>query len=307
LKKPDDQGEQSLQRARQVAAVWRWLPAFRAVAESEHLPTAAGLLHVSPSALSRTIRLLEEELGVPLFRREGGRISLNDEGQALLRAVRDAMRRVDDGLQSISGELMRGAVRVATGGLATHAFVLPALIALRRDYPALSFHLSSTPRDLAASLLRGELDVSFQSVPFAHPDLVTEDMGTHANAVFCGPGHPLYEAPSPTRDQILAHPFAAPPPDAHGQTFEGWPTGVPRTVVLQLWSIQQGLDVCGRGAMLAVLPAVLARADPRPLRALPFEGISPSQLLAIYRKNIGGSGPIEAVIAAVRAAVHAES
>ena len=43
-----------------VERIWNWLPAFRAVAETEHLPTASDLLHVTPSALSRTIRLLEQ-------------------------------------------------------------------------------------------------------------------------------------------------------------------------------------------------------------------------------------------------------
>ena len=44
-----------------VSRIWNWLPVFRAVAETEHLPTASELLYVTPSALSRTIRLLEKD------------------------------------------------------------------------------------------------------------------------------------------------------------------------------------------------------------------------------------------------------
>ncbi len=58
-----------MERLRRVASFWNWLPAFRAVAETEHLPTAAEALFVSPSALSRAIRLLEKDVGQPLFRR----------------------------------------------------------------------------------------------------------------------------------------------------------------------------------------------------------------------------------------------
>ncbi len=47
--------------------IWAWIPVFRVVAETEHLPTAAARLHVSPSALSRTVRLVEDTLGEELF------------------------------------------------------------------------------------------------------------------------------------------------------------------------------------------------------------------------------------------------
>ena len=42
--------------------LWSWLPAFRFVAETEHLPTASDLLYTSPSALSRTVKQLEGAL-----------------------------------------------------------------------------------------------------------------------------------------------------------------------------------------------------------------------------------------------------
>ena len=57
--------------------IWSWLPVFRVVAETQHLPTAAKRLHVSASALSRTIRLIEESLEQPLFVRTSRRILLN--------------------------------------------------------------------------------------------------------------------------------------------------------------------------------------------------------------------------------------
>ena len=71
---------------KKLGDVWPWLPVFRVVAETEHLPTAAARLHVSPSALSRTIRLVEEALGEELFVRSARRIVLNSAGQRLLAA-----------------------------------------------------------------------------------------------------------------------------------------------------------------------------------------------------------------------------
>lgn len=84
---------------------------FWAVAKEEHLTRAAERLHVSQSALSAQIRQLEEQLGQPLFNREGRRLILTEAGhialnyaetifragsemQALLRAGQSSQRRV---------------------------------------------------------------------------------------------------------------------------------------------------------------------------------------------------------------------
>ena len=57
---------------------------------------AARAEHVTPSSLSRSLGLLEEHLGRKLLDRVGRNVKLNAEGETLLAAVRDAMRRIDD-------------------------------------------------------------------------------------------------------------------------------------------------------------------------------------------------------------------
>jgi len=82
-----------------ICWVWRWLPAFQAVASTQHLPTAAERMLVTVSALSRTIKHLEEQLGEPVFERVGRRLSLNERGRTLLEATEVAMRAVESGLE----------------------------------------------------------------------------------------------------------------------------------------------------------------------------------------------------------------
>lgn len=89
------------ERFRRVMQVWNWLPAFRGVAEHESIHRAAAALAISPSALSRTVKLLEDALGLALFLRQpGGALRLTAHGERLLLATRDAMRLVDDGLDA---------------------------------------------------------------------------------------------------------------------------------------------------------------------------------------------------------------
>src|SRR2546428_9641776 len=79
-------------------AVWSWLPAFRAVAETQHVGKAAKLLRVTPPAVSRTVRLLEDYIGAQLFSRAGRQLVLNSAGAPLLAPIREAMRPVEAGL-----------------------------------------------------------------------------------------------------------------------------------------------------------------------------------------------------------------
>ena len=88
-------------RVQRLARLWSWLPAFRVVAETEHLPSAASALGTSPPGLSRMVKLLEHDLGEPLFARTAGRLRLNAAGELFLDHVRDAMRLLDDGLQTL--------------------------------------------------------------------------------------------------------------------------------------------------------------------------------------------------------------
>lgn len=98
----------ALENHRRIAQVWNWLPAFRAVAEYESIQRAALALSVSPSSLSRTIKLLEEQLGTPVFIRTTSGVSLTDAGRELLAGTRDAMRRVDEALPATERRLRVG-------------------------------------------------------------------------------------------------------------------------------------------------------------------------------------------------------
>src|SRR5690606_41108669 len=74
------------------------LPAFRAVAELENLRAAAERLHLSHSAVSQQIRVLEQQLGFALFDRQGRRVFLNCSGRALLCSVQNALPELDSGM-----------------------------------------------------------------------------------------------------------------------------------------------------------------------------------------------------------------
>ena len=295
-----------MERLRRVASFWNWLPAFRAVAETEHLPTAAEALFVSPSALSRAIRLLEKDVGQPLFRRTGRRIELNDAGKCFLDAVRDGMRMVHAGLEHLRSAGLDGRALVASAGLVTTAYVVPALTALRRSHPKLiPMIVSFAPSELGRHLMQGELDVAFLSDKLDPQGLADVHLGTEPTGIYCGPDHPLYRRQRPSLEAVLEHEFVAPVPDPQGQTHEGWPSEVTRRIGMHVDQMRVGLDVCASGDFLAVLPDAVARSrgDGAALRRLPLDLVPPVQLFAYHRPTLGPDGRAEAIVAAVQSQI----
>ncbi len=297
-----------MERLQRISRFWNWLPAFRAVAETQHLPKASEGLHLSPPALSRAVRLLEQDMGVPLFRRVGRRIELSEAGEKFLPYLRDAMRLIHDGLLALEGRKLQGRVVIGSGGVLTTAHLLPALETLQEKYPdfvpiLLSFQASS----IVSALLAGRIDAAFLSEE-VHDDRIERIPLGHAPcSLWVGRGHPFF-GKSPSLDQVLTQPFVAPPPPDTGGMDEGWPPDLPRKVGVHVDQMRIGLDFCLKGRFIAVLPNEVARphAEGDRLWRLPLDLVPDVPLFAYTRKRLRGESMADLLVEAVQRQVDGE-
>jgi len=287
-------------RARRVQDLWSWLPAFRAVAETEHLPTAAKRLHVTPSALSRSVRLLEQELGHPLFHRVGRNLKLSDAGEAFLAAVRDAMRLVDDGMAAVTGGRLDGALAVASPDAVLPA-VLDVAATLGTQHPGLVVHIHQVRvSDAPARLLDGQLDVALVGVSIEHERLTREGLGALSCGLYVGPGHALYQQTDVELADVVRHPFVALTPSRDGAP-DPWPATIERVVTLYVERMGIARATCFRGEHIAVLPDVLTRADDELFR-LPIDDVTqPLPLFSLQRQTLMPGGKAEVFLDSLRA------
>lgn len=274
------------------------------MAETEHLPTAAGQLQVSAQALSRSIKLLEAELEVQLFRRVGRRIRLSNAGDQLLETLRSSMRILDEGIAELRGSALEGPATIAA--LAHHAWllVLPALELLRDRAPALiPSVLSLDVVEARARLRSGAVDVAIEEQPLADPGFEVEPLIALRYGVWCGAGHPLFDRADLDLDAICETPFVVPP---EGIT-DGWPAQMRRRVGVRVSSFQLALELCLEGSFLAMLPDAVARANRsgRPLRRLPVEIGEPHPLYMSYRRPLRQHRVTEVVCQSLRDAAAA--
>jgi DNA-binding transcriptional LysR family regulator len=113
------------------------LQAFVAVGREKSFTKAAAKLGVSQSALSQTIRQLEERLGVRLLTRTTRSVSPTEAGERLLQTVAPRFEEIDAELRAVRElrEKPAGTIRITATEYATDTVLLPKLAKLLREYP----------------------------------------------------------------------------------------------------------------------------------------------------------------------------
>jgi DNA-binding transcriptional LysR family regulator len=116
---------------------WAALAAFTIVAEERSFTRAAARLGVSPSALSHTMRRLEERLRIRLLARSTRSVSTTEAGERLVSRLRPALEDISHAVDDLGSLLERpsGHIRISASRSAARAVLAPALPRFVRDYP----------------------------------------------------------------------------------------------------------------------------------------------------------------------------
>jgi LysR family glycine cleavage system transcriptional activator len=126
------------------------LPTFRAVAQLSSLRAAAEQLHLTHSAISQQIRLLEQQLGFELFDRRGRRVVLNAAGAVMLAAVESALAQLDEAVRVATTPETEQLLRITMLSSFAQHWLLPRIPRWRARHPsiALEIHTSHQVMDL---------------------------------------------------------------------------------------------------------------------------------------------------------------
>ena len=172
----------------------RQLEIIRLVAETGSFTAASRQLHVSQSAVSRQILLLEEELREPLFLRLGRRVRLTAAGEALLQLSRRVLADVRDTTTSIVEQhrKLTGAIHLG-GGMTVCLHVFPSMLKeYRRHHPEVDVKLTTGGTPLLVERLRaGALDVALLTLPVEGADLTQVPVMNEELLLVTHPSHPL--------------------------------------------------------------------------------------------------------------------
>ena len=174
---------------------FRQIEAFIVVLEQESFTRAGDLLHLTQSAVSQLIRRLEEEIGEPLFVRNGRKVRPTRTGGELLPAALEILRwrhvfveRTMSVPEQITGGLRVGTSSAAAGFLWARTFQ-----AFAHVYPNIELDVRSTQQTMNTmeDLLNGELDVGILPFPIPHSRLTGHILGHQEALLVASPDHPL--------------------------------------------------------------------------------------------------------------------
>ena len=245
----------------------RQLEIIRAIADTGSFTAAGEKLHVSQSAISRQILLLEEELGEPVFHRIGRRIRITPAGESLLQLSHRVFQDLQETVSTISEkrDSLSGTIRLV-GGMTVCLYVFPTLLAeVRRVHPHLDLKVTVGSAERSIAMLRsGAGDLGMITLPVEATDLVSVPVLQEELLLITYPAHPLAKKKSIT------------PADLDGQDFVLFETGsitrrlveqffaregVGAEVIMETENVEIIKAMVRNGLGISIIPAQAAASD----------------------------------------------
>ncbi|HEX5832110.1 MAG TPA: LysR substrate-binding domain-containing protein [Gemmatimonadaceae bacterium] len=183
---------------------------FAAVAEHGGFSRAAAALRVSQPAVSKAVRSLEAQVGLPLLERQARGVRLTEAGAALHARARELYaveRTAEEELLALRG-LERGVLRIGASTTVATYLVPPLLGRFRERHPGITLHVTSAnTRAVARLLLQRRLDTALVEGPVAHPRLAVRPWREDELVVIAPADHPLARARRVRAEALAAEPF----------------------------------------------------------------------------------------------------
>ncbi len=269
---------------------------IRTLHEEGSLTAAANALCLTQSALSHSVRKLEDHLGTPLWQREGRRLRLTQAGRYLLRVAERLLPQFEHAEQQLSGfaEGLRGSLRIGMECHPCYEWLLPVISPYLEAWPDVDVDVRQRFRfGGMAALLQHDIDVLVTPDPLVHAGLVFEPVFDFELVLAVSQRHPLANVasivPGHLADQtLLTYPVETDRLDVFTQFL--LPAGVRprhhRTV--EATEILLQLVAAGRG--VAVLPRWMIQAHRQAFKLgavrLGASGIAKQICLGLRREDL---------------------
>ena len=264
---------------------------FLTVAEKGSISAAAAVLHVAQSAISRQMRLLEDDLGGPLFHRSIAGVQLTDGGLMFLERARFIVREVESATTDVSNfnrgmrgfhRDVRGTVRMSSAPTVGQAIHGRLALDFRHRFPQVRLELTESPTDDALHrLTAGTIDLAIVSNPGNQEHVHFTPLVRQEIAVFCLPGSKLAARSSVQARELRKLPIIISLGLRHSLETEH---GVMQPVI-QIDGNEGAAQLTRADLGVAVLPSSVGRTSSiwQGLVAVPVRGFAVTRMLAVAK------------------------
>lgn len=237
---------------------------FLVLAQTQNMREASEILGISPPALSKAMKVLEEEVSAQLWTRDGRRIVLTDTGKMLYRKAPrlvQELRQLRDSLQTQSH--VERPVRIGTFEVFSTYFLTFLQTLEWKDQP-LELH-EFLPGEIEKYLLNGDIDFGITYMPIPDPDLDFLKVTAIEMGVFTVKGAFKGVAQQELPYVVPVMPLQGVPTKVRG--LDGWPEDAyKRKVLHQVTLLESALELCRQGRVAGYFPAFIANEHNKRVR-----------------------------------------
>lgn len=267
----------------------RLLDYFLILAEELHFTKAADRLGITQPTLSHQIRLLEHELGTPLFQRSGKKTFLTPAGIILMEHAQRVNHELDQArlkIGELSG-LKRGRLRIGCSG--NHLLTDP-LMSFHQLYPEIELTVMELATDEThAGLLANRLDLGVIFLPLDDDQLIRRPLFNEELILIISRRHQLAAAPEVSLSELEELPLILFQRKFLVRQMLDQAcllAGVTFKPVIELSTMDSQIRMAEQGAGATILPASYAEIITSPeLRIIPLVPSPRKEVGLVYRKS----------------------
>lgn len=260
----------------------RPLKHFLALSEALHFGRASEACHVSPSTLSRSIRQLEESVGVPLFERDNRHVALTRHGEAFQRFARETLAQWEALRLSLMSDAahLTGEISIYCSVTASYSFLYALLSEFRGRHPGIELKLhTGDPAEAMARVLAGDEDMAITPRPRQAPEALAFKSLTRSPLVFIAPheAHDWIPATpeTPRAEQWRTVPMILSEAGLSREYADTWfqALGVTPRIYAQVAGHEAIVSMVGLGFGIGVVPRIVLDNSPlvERVRVLPVK------------------------------------
>jgi LysR family transcriptional regulator, glycine cleavage system transcriptional activator len=179
------------------------LRAFEAAARRLSFTKAAEDLDVTPGAISQQIKILEDFVGQPLFRRLGRAVELTDSARIAMPLLRDAFERVDDAVRQMRLPLRRERVSVSAAPSFAAKWLVPRMDKFQAANPNVQVWVAADMN--LVDFAYADVDVAVRYGPGFYEGVVSEKLMTEEVLPVCSPALLADGKPLKTPQDLVGH------------------------------------------------------------------------------------------------------
>lgn len=178
---------------------------FVAAAELGNFSSAAVRHGITPQAISKAMRQLEQRLGVRLFHRTTRRVELTAEGRALMSRAQPSLESLRGALEEIQGAVSgaHGSIRLSAPGAVCRKVLVPVICAFQQSHPGVNVELIAD--DLVTDLVGQQVDLAFRAGAQPTAQVVARKLFSFQHVICASPDYLRRHGVPQNWDDLRSH------------------------------------------------------------------------------------------------------